>query len=107
MSEKKLSEFLESGKDWGKVQTTVPGVFVMKLPGSKNRDPSLAVEVNPVDASGSPTKRRGLIIRSVEELLEFIEILKNEKVESLLEMLEDVNPESLRTGKTSKDVIEI
>jgi hypothetical protein len=107
MSEKKLSEFLETGKDWGKVKTTVPGVFVLKIPGSKNRDPSLAVEVNPVDAGGSPTKRRGLIIRSVDELLEFIEILKNEKVESLLEMLEDVNPESLRAGKTSREVIEI
>jgi hypothetical protein len=92
MSEEKLEEFLETGKDWAKVKTSVPGVFVMKMPGSKNREPSLSVEVNPVDASGSPTKRRGLIIRSVDELLEFKDILGNEKVENLLEMLEDVNP---------------
>jgi hypothetical protein len=106
MSEEKLEEFLETGKDWAKVKTSVPGVFVMKMPGSKNREPSLSVEVNPVDASGSPTKRRGLIIRSVDELLEFRNILGNEKVENLLEMLEDVNP-GTPEGKQSKEVIEI
>jgi hypothetical protein len=106
MSEEKLEEFLETGKDWAKVKTSVPGVFVMKMPGSKNREPSLSVEINPVDASGSPTKRRGLIIRSVDELLEFKDILGNEKVESLLEMLEDVNP-GTPEGKQSKEVIEI
>ena len=106
MSEEKLEEFLETGKDWAKVKTSVPGVFVMKMPGSKNREPSLSVEINPVDASGSPTKRRGLIIRSVDELLEFKDILGNEKVETLLEMLEDVNP-ARPDSKQSKEVIEI
>ena len=106
MSEEKLEEFLETGKDWAKVKTSVPGVFVMKMPGSKNREPSLSVEINPVDASGSPTKRRGLIIRSVDELLEFKDILGNEKVENLLEMLEDVNP-GTPESKQSKEVIEI
>jgi len=106
MSEEKLEEFLETGKDWAKVKTSVPGVYVLKMPGSKNREPSLSVEVNPVDASGSPTKRRGLIIRSVDELLEFKDILGNEKVETLLEMLEDVNP-TAPESKQSKEVIEI
>jgi hypothetical protein len=106
MSEEKLEEFLKTGKDWAKVKTTVPGVFVMKLPGSKTREPSLSVEINPVDTSGTPTKRRGLIIRSVDELLEFKDILSNEKVETLLEMLEDVNPVTPES-KQSKEVIEI
>jgi hypothetical protein len=107
MSEEKLSTFLEEGADWAKVKTTVPGVFVMKMPGSKSRAPNLSVEINPVDAGGSPTKRRGLIIRSVDELLEFKDILGNEKVETLLEMLEDLNPDTGKYGKRSKDVIEI
>ncbi len=106
MSEEKLEEFLQSGKDWAKVKTSVPGVFVMKMPGSKNKEPSLSVEINPVDAGGSPTKRRGLIIRSVDELLEFKDILSNEKLETLLEMLEDVNP-GTPEGKQSKEVIEL
>ncbi|MCJ7730885.1 hypothetical protein MUP51_01095 [Candidatus Bathyarchaeota archaeon] len=106
MSEEKLEEFLQSGKDWAKVKTSVPGVFVMKMPGSKNKEPSLSVEINPVDSGGSPTKRRGLIIRSVDELLEFKDILSNDKLETLLEMLEDVNP-GTPEGKQSKEVIEL
>ena len=77
------------------------------MPGNKSRAPSLSVEINPVDAGGSPTKRRGLIIRSVDEFLEFKDILGNEKVETLLEMLEDVNPDTGKSGKRSKDVIEL
>ena len=107
MSEEKLSTFLEEGADWAKVKTTVPGVFVMKMPSSKSRAPSLSVEINPVDAGGRPTKRRGLIIRSVDEFLDFKDILGNEKVETLLEMLEDVNPDMGKSGKRSKEVIEI
>ena len=107
MSEDKLAEFLRTGKDWEKVKTTVPGVFILKMPGNKSRDPSIGVEINPVDAGGSPTKRRGLIIRSVNELMDFKDILTNEKVESLLEMIEDVNPESATPRGGSKKVFEI
>jgi hypothetical protein len=59
-----------------------------------------------VDASGNPTKRRGLLIRSLDEYEAFREILTDEKLPKLLEMLEGVNPETGRRGK-SKDVIEI
>ncbi|RLI09249.1 hypothetical protein DRO42_04730 [Candidatus Bathyarchaeota archaeon] len=106
MSEK-LSDFLENGKDWGKLKTTVPGVFVLKLPPYKSSPGRLAVEINPVDASGNPTKRRGLIIRSIEECRTFRELLGNEKVENLLEMLEEVNPQTPGRGKRSEEIIEI
>lgn len=107
MSEDKLAEFLEKGKDWEKVKTTVPGVFVLRMPGSKSREPSLSVELNPVDSSGTPTKRRGLIIKDIMELEEFKDLVNNEKVEELLEMLEDVNPDSMKASKESQKVIEI
>jgi hypothetical protein len=107
MSEDKLAEFLETGKDWGKVKTTVPGVFVLKMPAYKSSPTRLAVEVNPVDAGGNPMKRRGLYIRDVEELEEFKDLINNEKVESLLEMLEEVNPQTGSKGKASREVIEI
>ena len=65
LSEDKLADFLETGKGWGKLKTTIPGVFVVKLPTYRSSPTRLAVEINPVDASGTPTKRRGLFIRSV------------------------------------------
>jgi hypothetical protein len=108
MSEK-LQEFLASGKDWAKVKTTIPGVFIQKLPAYRNQPARLAVEINPVDSSGNPTKRKGTIIRDVAEMEEFREILTNEKMESLFEMLEKVNPPSQKRqrGQLEDEIIDI
>jgi len=107
MSEEKLAEFLKNGEDWGKVKTSIPGVFIQKMPASKNAQARLAVEINPVDASGTPTKRRGLIIRDIAEFEEFKEIMGNSKIENLFDMLEEVNPLSAKKGKGRDDVIDI
>jgi hypothetical protein len=107
MSEDKLIEFLKNGADWAKAKTSVPGIFVVKLPKSKNSPSRLSVEVNPVDAGGTPTKRRGLFIRHMGEFEEFKDLINNDKMETLLELLEDVNPPNGQGGKKSVDVIEI
>lgn len=107
MSENKLAEFLKDGADWAKVKTSVPGIFVIKLPKYKNSPTRLAVEVNPVDAGGNPTKRRGLFIRHMGEFEEFKDLINNDKMETLIEMLEDVNPPNGGRGKKSVGVIEI
>lgn len=107
MSENKLAEFLKDGADWAKVKTSVPGIFVIKLPKYKNSPSRLAVEVNPVDAGGNPTKRRGLFIRNMDEFEEFKDLINNDRMEALLEMLEDVNPFDESKAKKSVGVIEI
>lgn len=108
MSEEKLAEFLKTGSDWEKLRTSVPGVFIQKLPPYRSSPERLAVEVNPVDSSGRPTKRRGLLIRSRDEYEAFKEILTDEKLPKLLEMLDAVNPATGRGGKRrEEDVIEI
>jgi hypothetical protein len=108
MSEK-LQEFLATGKDWAKVKTTVPGVFIQKLPAYRGQPARLAIEVNPVDASGAPTKRKGLLIRDVSEYEEFKEILTNDKMETVFDMLEKVNPPTKKKqrGGLEDDVIDI
>ena len=108
MSEK-LQEFLATGKDWAKVKTTVPGVFIQKLPSYRGQPARLAIEVNPVDASGAPTKRKGLLIRDVSEYEEFKEILSNEKMETVFEMLAKVNPPALKKqkGGLEEEIIDI
>lgn len=92
MSEEKLSEFLKSGKDWSRTRTSVPGVFVLKLPAYKGSPGRLAVELNPVGEDGSPKKKRGLVLRSKAELEDFRELFQYEKLAKLVEMLEAVNP---------------
>lgn len=108
MSEEKLSNFLKTGKDWSRLGTTVPGVFVLKLPTYKSSPTRLAVELNPVDEAGKPKKKRGLILRSSAELEEFKELFNYEKLSKLLSMIDSVNPrmEAERRGKM-EEVIEL
>jgi hypothetical protein len=40
----------KSREDWKKSRTSIPGVFVVKLPGQGSRGPELALEINPVDS---------------------------------------------------------
>ncbi len=112
MEEDKLVEALRSilkeGKDWERKKTTVPGVFVLKLPAQKRSPGSLAVELNPVDELGNPKKRRGLVLRSYGELEEFREILNQEKLDKLLKALDQVNPrESRRVPRREEGALEI
>ena len=100
--------FLTTSKNWSRLTTSVPGVFVLKLPTYKRSPPRLAVEINPADERGKPTKRRGLVLRSGAELEAFEESFQKEKVSKLLAMLDSVNPqvEAMRRKK-GEEIIEL
>ena len=78
-----LLQFLNEGKDWEKKATSIPGIFLLRLPGLKSAAPSLAIEINPIGGSGSPTKKRGLVLRSSSELEEITKLLLNPKISQL------------------------
>ena len=108
MSEEKLADFLKTGKDWSRLRTSVPGVFVLKLPPYRSSPTRLAVELNPVDESGNPKKRRGLVLRSSADLEGFKELFQSEKLSNLLGIIDSVNPkvESAKRRK-GEEVLEL
>jgi len=99
-----LTEFLESGKDWGKLESEdFEGVFVVKIPGTKTRGPRLMVEVNPINkVTKQPKKRKGLFIADYEMYLQFREALEQDEVVELIQMVERVNPEKTSASDTKK-----
>ena len=109
--EAKLSEFLRNGKDWEKKATSIPGIFIMKMPAYKSAPfvaPSrLCIELNPVDAEGRPTKKRGIILKSMSELSNYKSILNNEKLENLITNIESINPKIMKREEEKEDIIEI
>ncbi len=108
LSEEKLASFLKSGADWSRMKTSVPGIFVLRMPAYKSSSARLAIELNPPDGGGSPTKKRGLVLRSKAELEEFRQLFQFEKLAPLLENVERVNPPTRPTGsRPSEDVLEI
>ncbi|MEM2179121.1 MAG: hypothetical protein QW272_09920, partial [Candidatus Methanomethylicaceae archaeon] len=90
--EEKLKSFLENGKNWERKRTTINGVFILKIPQSKNKPSRIIIEINPIDEFGNPTKKRGLILRNLEDLKEFKKLLNIEKLEYLLKAIDNVNP---------------
>ena len=109
MSEDKLASFLKTGSDWGKLKTSIPGIFILKMPAYKSSPARLAVELNPVDSSGSPTKKRGLVLRSKEELEQYRELFQFDKLLPLLEGIDRANPQVKKpaTAKHGEEVLEI
>jgi hypothetical protein len=104
----RLRQFLNDGRNWERKATNISGVFIFRLPASKGRPATLAIEINPVDAYGSVTKKRGIVIRSNSELDEISRLLRHPKVEELSKKIDEVNPErEATTGKGGPDIFEI
>ena len=97
-----LKNHLDKGKDWEKMETPVPGVFVVKVPSTKTRPSLLFLEVNPLKDDGNPMKRKGLFVRDKEMLVKFSEALSDDKVYQLITELEQVNPTNSKGSKTKK-----
>ncbi len=104
----RLMQFLKEGKDWERKATSIPGIFLLRLPGLRSSPPSLAIEINPVDSTGSATKKRGVVIRSSSELEVVNNLLSNPKLSQLAKSMDEVNPEVRRaTTTTQSEVFEI
>ena len=91
---KVLVSFLEEAKPWEKVETDIPGVFIVKVPGTKaNPQGRLMVEINPINkVTGLPKKRKGLFVADFEMYLQFREALEEDRVAEVIKVLEEVNP---------------
>lgn len=106
--EEKLSSFLKTGTDWARMKTSVPGIFILKMPPYRTSPARLAVELNPTDESGSPTRKRGLVLRSAAEFDEYRALFQHERLSSLLTSVEGVNPPPPRkAGKVGSEVLQI
>ena len=105
----RLRDFLNEGKDWERKQTNVPGVFLLKLPAFKSRPACIAIEIDAMgQGGGGANRRRGLIIRTKDDLEQLSNILTNDKVIELASAVEKVNPVQTNTSSTmDSEVFEI
>ena len=93
--QERLSQFLKESEGWERKTTSVLGIFLLKLPSSKTgtRKEALAIEINPINpATFSPTKKRGIVIRSAAELKQITKILTDPKISELARKIDGVNP---------------
>ena len=97
--EQQLKDHLDNASDWEKMETPIPGVFVVKVPATKTRAALLNLEINPLKDNGLQMKKKGLFVSGKEMLIKFSETLSDDKVYQLINEIERVNPESGGTKK--------
>jgi hypothetical protein len=89
--EESLRDMLKHGRRFERMRTTEPGIFIRKIPQSKDEPAYLAVEINPVDKSGNPINKIGVIIRNRLELDAVRTILSQKKVDEVFQAIEKVS----------------
>jgi hypothetical protein len=99
----RLKEFLENGRDWERKQTNVPGVFLIRLPQFRSRPACIGIELDVLNRGGGGNRRRGVIIRTKEELLQLSDIVTNQKLNELTSAIEKVNPDQPQTTRATLD----
>ena len=102
-----LRNFLEHGEDWERKLTSIRGVTILKLPQTKTRPASLAIEVNPLNEKGTPMKKKGVMIMGAGELEAFRQIFTNDKVDVLITTIEDIVPARKGAKSTHEDVLQL
>lgn len=88
--EASMRDMLKHGRKFERMRTDEPGVFVRKIPQSKEEPAYLAVEINPTDERGNPISKIGIIIRSRDELEAIRGIISSKKVDEIFQMIERV-----------------
>jgi len=100
-----LKEFLLKGEDWERRQTNVAGVYIIRLPATKTRPASIGIEVNPF-VGGSPTKRRGLPLLTMEEFNSLREAIEDNRTKTLMSAIEAISG-SVPRRTTGGGIIEL
>lgn len=83
---------MENGKDWERKQTNVPGVFLIRLPQFRSRPACIGVELDVLNRGGGGNRRRGIILRTNQELKQLLDIVTNQKLDELTSSIEKINP---------------
>lgn len=104
--DERLGKMLANGGDWERTPTSIAGVMIIRMPQYKSRPPTLALELNPVDVSGTATKKRGMMIRTADEVHEIVKIMNNTDLVKLAEAMDIANPAS-SAPKQSSDVFRV
>jgi hypothetical protein len=103
-----LRTFIEEGQDWERKATSVKGVNIIRLPKTKNRPASLAIDINPVNDQGVPMKKKGIMIMNAAELAAFRATFNNDKIDTLIKALEEVLPDRKSAAPQVKsDILQI
>jgi len=101
-----LQKTMGGASEWEKKRTSVPGVFLVRLPGPKLR---VMLEFNPPGADGAPTKRKGLYFGDARTLEAARKAFPDPRMDDLVAAVEALaeKAEAGAKAKGNEDVFEV
>lgn len=84
---KNLVRAIEEAGEWQRIDTNIEGVYVVKPPEYNNIQ-RVFVELNP-SINGQVYKKKGVYIKSIEEIEAYMELLGNPKTKELVEVISE------------------
>jgi hypothetical protein len=95
---------MERAEDWEKVPTSIPGIFMVHMPGPDLR---VMLMFNPTDDTGNPTKRKGFYFGDPGTAEAARTAFTDGRLEDLLGALSVVNGPPQRRTTTEQDVFKV
>lgn len=89
--EASLRDMLRHGRKFERLRIDETGLFIRKIPRSKENPAYLAVEINPIGKDGNPMYKVGALIKNQSELDAIRAILSRNEVDEVLHEIEKVN----------------
>ena len=103
-----IEKSLAGAGEWEKKKTSIPGIFLVRLPGDKLR---VMLEFNPPDASGGPSKRKGLYFGDRATVEAARKAFPDKRLDDLIAAVEKLSSrapdERGRKGGAGEDVFEV
>lgn len=84
---KNLIKTIEETAEWERISTSVEGLFVVKPPEHNNKQ-VVYVELIP-SINGQVTKKRGIYLKSIEDLESYRKIIENPKTDELISVISE------------------
>ena len=89
--EDSLRDMLKHGRKFERLRTEKPGLYIRKIPRTREEPAYLAVEINPIGQNGKPMYKIGPLIRNQTELDAIRSILSQKDADELVQTIEKVN----------------
>lgn len=84
---KYLVKTIEESGEWERIETTIDGLFVVKPPENNNKQ-MVFVELVPT-IKGQAIKKKGIYLKSTEDLEAYKELLNNPKTKELVDVISE------------------
>jgi len=99
-----IKSMMKDASEWTRRKTTIPGIFVVRMPGTKLR---VMLLFSPTDEAGNPRKRGGLFFADMDTVQQARRAFPDERLDALIAAVQQVNGPRSRDSQGEGEVLEI